>query len=116
MKMNQKQLGCRRRVHRTRARLHGTHERPRLSVERSLKHIYAQIINDDKGVTLVSASDRDVKIDARPVEIAREVGKALAQKAKVAGVETVVFDRGPFRFHGRVAALADGAREGGLIF
>ncbi|MEK7452184.1 MAG: 50S ribosomal protein L18 [Patescibacteria group bacterium] len=111
-----KQLGRARRAHRTRIRMHGTAAKPRLSVARSLKHVYVQLINDDKGVTIASASDKDVKVDMLPCENAREVGKVIAQKAKVAGVETVVFDRGSFRYHGRVAALAEGAREGGLKF
>lgn len=111
-----KQLGRARRAHRTRIVMHGTELKPRLSVSRSLKHIYAQLINDDKGVTIASCSDKEVKSDALPVEIAKEVGMMIAKKAIAAGVETVVFDRGSFRYHGRVAALAEGAREGGLKF
>lgn len=111
-----KQSGRARRAHRTRIRMHGTSVKPRLSVARSLKHIYAQIIDDDKGRTIVSACDKDVKSNAKPVAMAHEVGKILAEKAKAAGVETVVFDRGSFRYHGRVAALAEGARDGGLQF
>lgn len=105
-----------RRAKRTRVHMHGTAEKPRLSVSRSLKHIYVQLINDDKGVTIAAASDKEVKSDARPTDIAKEVGMAIAKKALAAGVETVVFDRGSFRYHGRVASLADGAREGGLKF
>ena len=116
MKQNQKHLTHMRRAHRTRARIHGTDVKPRLSVARSLKHISAQIINDDQGVTLASASDREVTKGARPLDTAREVGKKIAEKAKAAGIQTVVFDRGRFRYHGRVASLADGAREGGLTF
>ena len=116
MKGNQKQLSRIRRAHRTRICMHGTQAKPRLSVARSLKHIYAQLINDDKGVTIAAASDHDVKAGSRPLDTAKEVGKILAEKAKTAGVETVVFDRGSFRYHGRVASLADGAREGGLKF
>lgn len=116
MKAKEKQLGVQRRAHRTRSRIHGTQERPRLSVNRSLKHIYAQIINDDKGVTIVSASDLDVKSKSKPTEIASEVGKILAERALAAKVEAVVFDRGSYRYHGRVASLAEGAREGGLTF
>ncbi len=111
-----KQLGRARRAHRTRINMHGTAVKPRLSVARSLKHIYAQLINDEKGVTIASASDKDVKTDSKPLETAHEVGKILAEKAKAVGVETVVFDRGSFRYHGRVASLAEGAREGGLKF
>ena len=93
--------------------------RPRLSVHRSGKHIYAQVIDDAAGVTLASAStlDKDVKSKTgSTVEAAAAVGKTLAAKAKKAGVETVVFDRGGFLFHGRVKALADAAREEGLEF
>ncbi len=116
MKAKSKQLKAARRANRTRICMHGTQARPRLSVNRSAKHIYAQVINDDKGITLVSASDRDVKATGKPVEIAREVGKILAAKAKAAGVDAIVFDRGSYRYHGRVASFADGAREGGLNF
>ena len=99
----------------------GTPERPRLSVYRSLKHMYAQIIDDVKGHTLVSASTLDKELRGRltqtgNVEAAREVGRVLAQRAKQAGIEKVVFDRGGNLYHGRVAALAEGAREGGLDF
>ena len=105
-----------RRAARTRARLHGTAEIPRLTVKRSLKHIYVQLINDDEGRTLASVSDKDVQTKGKPVEVAKEVGKILAQKAKTSGIEKAVFDRGSYRYHGRVAAVADGAREGGLTF
>lgn len=116
MNGSKKQLGRARRAHRTRVAMHGTELKPRLSVSRSLKHIYAQLINDDKGVTIAAASDSEVKSKSRPLDVAKEVGMIIGQKAKVAGVETVVFDRGPFRYHGRVASLADGARESGLKF
>lgn len=106
---------AKRRAHRVRARICGTAEIPRLSVKRSLKHIYAQVIDDASGKTLASASDKDVT-KAKPVETAKSVGLKLAERAKAAGVSTIVFDRGQFRYHGRVAALADGAREGGLQF
>jgi len=111
-----KQLGRARRARRTRIAMHGTQLKPRLSVSRSLKHIYVQLINDDKRVTIASASDMEIKSKAAPIEIAKEVGKLIGEKAKAAGVETVVFDRGSFRYHGRVASLADGAREAGLKF
>lgn len=111
-----KQLSRARRAHRTRIAMHGTELKPRLSVSRSSKHIYVQLINDDKGVTIASASDMEVKSDVSPVEIAKEVGMMIAKKAIAAGVETVVFDRGSFRYHGRVASLAEGARAGGLKF
>lgn len=95
--------------------------RPRLSVFRSSKHIYAQVIDDSKGVTLASASskDKDLKSSLKTgadVAAAEAVGKLVAARAKAAGVETVVFDRGGYLYHGRVKALADGAREGGLSF
>ncbi len=93
--------------------------KPRLSVHRSGKHIYAQVIDDAAGKTIVSAStlDKDLKGKANATrEGAAEVGKALAERAKKAGVSAVVFDRGGFLFHGRVKALADAAREGGLEF
>ena len=116
MNANKKQLAKVRRAHRTRARIHGTEVKPRLSVARSLKHISAQIINDDKGVTIVSASDREVKAGDKPIDTAFVVGKILATKALTFGIENIIFDRGSFRYHGRVAALANGAREGGLKF
>lgn len=105
-----------RRAKRTRARIHGTHEVPRLTVKRSLKHIYAQFIDDVTGKTLAAASDKDVKVAGKKTDIAKEVGKIAAERAKAKGIERVVFDRGSARYHGRVAALADGAREGGLQF
>lgn len=106
-----------RRVARTRARVHGVAERPRLSVARTLKHIYVQVIDDTSGRTLAAASDLDVKTKGlKPVEVAAEVGKIVAERAKAKNVERVVFDRRDKRFHGRVKALADGARAGGLQF
>jgi len=104
------------RARRVRARIQGTTERPRLSVKRSLKHIYAQIIDDEAQKTLVAASDKDLsEIKGKhPLEIAREVGKIIAERAKKSGVQSVVFDRGSYLYHGRVAALAEGAREAGL--
>ena len=94
-------------------------DRPRLSVHRSGRHIYAQVINDGEGRTLASAStlDKEAKGSAgATVESAQDVGRRLAERAKAAGVTRVVFDRGGFLFHGRVKALADAAREGGLEF
>ena len=93
--------------------------RPRLSVHRSSQHIYAQIIDDAKGITLAAAStlEKDVRgTTGATTDAAAAVGKRLAERAKAAGVSAVVFDRGGFIFHGRVKALADGAREGGLEF
>ena len=97
----------------------GTGSRPRLSVFRSNKEIYAQIIDDVEGKTLASASSRDKGIaedSADRKEQAAKVGKALAEKAKEAGIETISFDRGGYLYHGRVKSLADGAREGGLKY
>lgn len=110
-----------RRHQRVRRKVHGTGDRPRLNVFRSLNHIYAQVIDDEAGVTLASAStiDRETRervADLVPQEQAKMVGKVLAERARAAGVELVVFDRGGFPFHGRVKALADGSREGGLVF
>ena len=108
-----------RRHARVRKKVSGTAAKPRLAVYRSLTHIYAQVIDDERGHTLVAASslDKDLKGAAgNKTARAKAVGDALAQKAKGAGVETVVFDRGGNRFHGRVKALAEAAREGGLKF
>jgi len=109
-----KRQNAARRAIRTRTIIRGTADCPRLSVKRSLKHVYAQLINDDAGKTLASASDKDVQTKGKPMEVALEVGKLLAQKATALGVKKAVFDRGSYRYHGRVAAIADGARETGL--
>jgi len=109
-----KQVHALRRAHRTRTRISGTSDCPRLSVKRSLKHIYAQLIDDTVGKTIISSSDKDVEVKAKPVEIAKAVGKKLAEKAIEKGLKKAVFDRGSYRYHGRVAAIAEGAREGGL--
>ncbi len=103
---------------RVRKNISGTAQRPRLNVFRSLNHIYAQIIDDTKGVTLVSASSMDKGFagNGGNKEGAAAVGKAVAEKAIAAGIKSVVFDRGGYVYHGRVAALAEGAREGGLEF
>ncbi len=103
---------------RVRNHIAGTAARPRLNVFRSLKHIYAQIIDDDKRVTLVSASSMDKGFEnyGGNVEAAKAVGKAVAQKAVEKGITEVVFDRGGYVYHGRVAALAEAAREAGLKF
>ena len=106
-----------RRHARVRAKVSGTPECPRLVVFRSNKHIEAQIINDVEGKTLVSASSVQMKLaNGGNVEAATKVGEELAKKAKAAGIKAVVFDRGGYAYHGRVAALADGARKGGLRF
>ncbi|MCI8574369.1 MAG: 50S ribosomal protein L18 [Oscillibacter sp.] len=103
---------------RVRAKLSGTSETPRLNVFRSEANIYAQIIDDTKGVTLVSASSLDKAVEGYGGNIAAAaaVGKLVAERAKAKGIETVVFDRGGYLYHGRVKALAEGAREGGLQF
>ncbi len=102
---------------RIRGKVQGTAERPRLSVFRSNKYIYAQVIDDAQGHTLAAASSREGDLDgASPVERSKAVGQRLAERAKAAGVEAVVFDRGGYRYHGNVRALAEGARDGGLQF
>ena len=103
---------------RVRGKVSGTPERPRLNVFRSGTNIYAQIIDDTKGVTLVSASSLEKGFEGpgSNCEAAKKVGEAVAQRAKDKGIETVVFDRGGYLYHGRVKALAEGAREGGLQF
>lgn len=106
----------RRKLH-IRKTIHGTAVRPRLSVFRSLNHIYAQLIDDDAGVTLASAcslKQNDVEGDKK--QLAKKVGKFLGDKAREAGIESVVFDRNGYLYHGRVKALAEGAREAGLKF
>ena len=104
-----------------RTTLSGTSEYPRLAVYRSTKHIYAQIIDDEKNVTLASASSNDKELreglkHGGNIDAAKAVGTAVAEKALKAGIKSVVFDRGGFLYHGRVAALADAAREAGLEF
>jgi large subunit ribosomal protein L18 len=101
---------------RLRLRLSGSGERPRLSVFRSAKYIYAQVIDDATGRTLAAASSREAPLagGSGKLDTAKAVGKALAERAKAAGVTTVVLDRGGYRYHGRVRSLAEGAREGGL--
>ena len=107
------------RIHtRIRAKLAGTEARPRLAVFRSVAHIYAQVIDDTKGVTLVSASsvDKGGKTNGGNVAAAKTIGKLVAERAKEKGITKVVFDRGGYLYHGRVKALADAAREAGLEF
>lgn len=112
------------RIHkRIRERVKGTPERPRLAVYRSLKHIYAQVIDDRARRTLVAASSQDTSfqsqeksIDGGNIKGAKEIGKAIAERAKEKGIVKVVFDRGGYLYHGRVKALADAAREAGLEF
>ncbi len=107
---------------RIRKRVNGTAERPRLSVFRSAVHIYAQLVDDERGVTLAQASSREKDLDTSGIEgkgrirLSQAVGRLIAQRAKTAGVARVCFDRGGYLYHGRVKALADGARAGGLDF
>jgi large subunit ribosomal protein L18 len=112
-------VGRARRHFRVRKRIGGTAERPRLVVTRSLRHITAQVVDDARGHTLVSASTLDASIrggEGRKSDLARKVGALLAERAKAAGIDRVVFDRGGNRYAGRIAALADAAREAGLEF
>ncbi len=113
-----KRNAIRQRIHdRIRRKLSGTGERPRLNVYRSLNHIYAQVIDDQKGETLVSASTMALKIKTGGnIAAAREIGKAVAEVAVKQGIKKVVFDRGGYLYHGRIKALADAAREAGLEF
>jgi large subunit ribosomal protein L18 len=110
-----------RRHKRCRAKIFGTTKCPRLCVFRSLNHIYAQLIDDEKGKTILSSSDLELaksktKIQKKKLDISKEVGKLIAQKAIEKKIEKVIFDRGGYKYHGRVKALAEGAREGGLKF
>ena len=119
IKQKNKKESVQKRHTRVRCKISGTSEYPRLAVYRSLKHIYAQIIDDTKGVTLVSSSSKLKELGLKHggnVESAKVVGADLAKKALAAGINGVVFDRGGFLFHGRVQALADSAREAGLEF
>ena len=103
---------------RVRGKVSGTPERPRLNVFRSETNIYAQIIDDTKGITLVAANslEKGFECEGTKSDAAKKVGMMVAERAKAAGIECVVFDRGGYVYHGRVAALAEGAREGGLQF
>ncbi|MEZ4926420.1 MAG: 50S ribosomal protein L18 [Saprospiraceae bacterium] len=113
--MNRTKEQARKRLHmRIRNKISGTGERPRLSVYRSNKEIYCQLINDLDGHTIAAATSKGLK--GTKSEQAAEVGKMIAERAKSAGVEGIVFDRGGYRYHGRVRSLAEGAREGGLKF
>lgn len=119
LKGSRKYESRKRRHRRVRARVTGTAQRPRLNVYRSLSNIFAQVIDDVEGRTLVSASTIDKDVVAQlegknKVDAARIVGKVVAERARSAGITAVVFDRGGYQYHGRVAALAEGAREAGL--
>ena len=117
MAVQTKQQKRQRRRRRVRAKIRGSAERPRLSVYRSNRGLFAQLIDDDSGTTVAAVNwiEKDLR-GLDPMEQAKRSGELLAERAKKAGVETCVFDRGGYRFHGRVAALAEGAREGGLTF
>lgn len=106
---------------RVRRKVSGTSERPRLAVFRSLRHVYAQIIDDSQGLTLAAASSLDKEVSTKKngqpkSDVSKAVGSLLAERAKSGGIKSVVFDRGGNKYHGRVKALADAAREGGLKF
>ena len=121
MAMVKRLTGRRRRQLRARRKIQGSPERPRLSVYRSLRHMYAQVIDDTQGRTVAAASTMDADLrkslkSGGNVEAAKAVGKLIGERAKAKGVERVVFDRGGFMYHGRVANLADAAREAGLEF
>jgi large subunit ribosomal protein L18 len=115
--MHNSQTARERRHRRVRKKVRGTPDRPRLAVFRSSKHIYAQVIDDVHGRTLAAAStvEKDFGGPTATVDAAKKVGKSVGERAKQAGVGAVVLDRGGFRYHGRVAAIADGAREAGLV-
>jgi len=116
----EKLTGREKRAKRVRKKVYGTTDRPRLSVTRSLKNVYAQLIDDDKGVTITGVSSSGPEIKGRKFEesgkivVAKAVGELVAEKAKEKGIEKVVFDRNGYLYHGRVRAVAEGAREGGL--
>lgn len=116
MATNKKQARRQRVKRSIRGKVNGTAERPRLSVYRSNQHIYAQLIDDLEGRTLAAAStvEKDGVGEGSPIDLSRAVGLRLAERAKQAGIEAVVFDRNGYRYHGRVKALAEGVREGGL--
>lgn len=114
MAVLQKRAHREKRRKRVRRKIFGTPERPRLSVYRSNVHIYAQLIDDERGHTVAAADSREIGESENRKDAARKVGELVARKAADAGVEEVVFDRGGNKYHGRIAALAEGAREGGL--
>lgn len=121
MQLNEKERLRKKRHRRVRAKVSGTAERPRLNVSRSLQHIYAQLIDDTTGRTLAAAStlDKDLREQVKAggnVEAAKAVGKLIAERGQKQGVSAVIFDRGGYKYHGRVRALADSAREAGLQF
>ncbi len=101
---------------RVRVKIHGTKDAPRLTVFRSNKYIFAQVIDDDKGETIVSISENELKEKGTKIEKAKKLGELLAGKLKKHKVSKIIFDRGSYKYHGRIKALAEGAREGGIIF
>jgi len=119
--LNPRMAARKRRQERVKKKVQGTNERPRLCVYRSLKYIYVQVISDEKGITLASASSlskelRDKIKKPKSIEAAKEVGRSIAASCKQANIQEVVFDRNGYLYHGRVRAVAEGAREGGLVF
>lgn len=116
--MNSKQVRANRRKLRQREKIRGTNTKPRLTVFRSNKYLYVQLIDDKKGKTLCGLSQQHIqeRKDTKRLNLAKELGIMLAQKAKEQKIEKVVFDKGPYAYHGLVKAIADGAREGGLTF
>jgi len=114
MKQEKRNLNRRARARRTRAGVLGTAQTPRLSVFRSNRHTYAQLIDDNQRHTLASASSKEISKKGTKVSVAEELGKLIAEKAKKAGVKAAVFDRGSYKYHGRVKAIAESARGGGL--
>jgi large subunit ribosomal protein L18 len=116
---NKKAVARKRRHTRVRKKVHGTTARPRMVVSRSARHLFVQVVDDTAGTTLAYASTMEADLrafDGDKSAKAKKVGELVAERAKSAGIDTVVFDRGGNKYHGRVAALADGAREGGLAF
>ena len=114
---SKKQVARANRHRRVRAKIHGTTSRPRLSVFRSLQHLFVQLIDDERGVTVASAKDSEIKGEKLSnIEVATKVGELIAAKAKKLSLTSAVFDASGYRYHGRVKAVADGARQGGLIF
>ena len=121
MRLEDKERLRKRRHTRVRGKVNGTPERPRLNVSRSIQHIYAQLIDDTTGQTLATAStvEKDLRTSLKSggnVDAAKVIGKLIAERGQAKGITSVVFDRGGYKYHGRVQALADGAREGGLNF
>jgi len=119
-KTDRKVVARKKRIKRIRKKITGTSDKPRMRVYKSAKHFYAQVIDDSKGHTLVSMSSLDKSVGAEEIKgkcaLANKVGELLAEKAKSAGIEKVVLDRGGYIYHGRVKAFSEGARKGGLVF